>query len=64
MCPFFTYPLFCEGFCLQVVIFEKVTNFDTFKEIVFLKPPGCTSKLSNTLFRGLKGKNKIKGLFV
>ena len=63
-CPFLTYLYFWEYFCLEVAIFKKVTNFDTLKEIVFRKPPGCTSKLCNSLFWGLKGKKEIKGLFV
>ena len=64
MCPFLTYLYSWEYFCIQVVIFEKVTNFDTLKIVVFGKPPDCTSKLCNSLFWGLKGKREIKVLFV
>ena len=64
MCQFFSYPYFLEGFCLQVMILGKVVNFGNLKEMVFGKPPGCTSKLCNRLPAWLSLKREIKGLFL
>ena len=55
---------FWEGFCLEVVILEKVPNFATLEELVFGKPSGSTSKPCNRLFAALCPKREIKGLFL
>ena len=64
MCPFFTYLYFQEGFCLQVVILEKVTNFDTLKKVVFGKASRLYFKTLQQFVLGTWRKREISGLFL